>query len=129
MEFVTDVIAPALAVIVTGLASWGTAVLVAWLNTKIKNENLKIALENARGIITAAVAETSQTFVDDLKKTGDFDETMKAEALKKSIERVKTQLTAEAAQLISATTNDFDAWITAEIEKAVAESKNTTKGG
>lgn len=129
MEFVTDVIMPALAVIVTGLASWGTAVLVAWLNTKIKNENIRRALENTRGIITAAVAETSQTFVDDLKKTGDFDETMKAEALKKSIERVKTQLTEEAAQLISSTTNDFDAWITAEIERAVAESKKTTKGG
>lgn len=129
MEFVNNVIMPALAIVVTGLASWGMSVLVAWLNTKIKNENIKRALESTREIITAAVAETSQTFVDDLKKTGNFTDAMKAEALKKSIERVKTQLTAEAAQLISATTNDFDAWITAEIEKAVAESKKTAKGG
>ena len=126
MEFVNEVIIPALAIIVTGLASWGVSVLIAYLNTKIKNEKVRAAVEGARGIIVAAVAETSQTFVDDLKKTGDFSEALKAKAYEKTLARVRSQLTSEAETLIKSTTNDFDAWISAEIEKAVAESK---KGG
>ena len=126
MEFLNVVIIPALATITTGLAGWATAVLGKWLNSKIKNEQVRAAIENARDIITAAVAETSQTFVDDLKKTGNFSDALKAEAYKKTLSRVKEQLTAEAESLIKSTTNDLDAWITAEIEKAVAESK---KGG
>lgn len=126
MEFLNNVIIPALATIVTGLAGWATAALVKWLNSKVKNEQVKTAVENAREIITAAVAETAQTFVDDLKKTGDFSEALKAEAFQKTLDRVKAQLTAEAESLIKSTTNDINAWIASEIEKAVAERK---KGG
>lgn len=126
MEFVNEIIISALAIIVTGLASWGVSVLIAYLNTKIKNEKVRAAVEGAREIIVAAVAETSQTFVDDLKKTGDFSEALKAEAYEKTLARVRAQLTVEAETLIKSTTNDLDAWISAEIEKAVAESK---KGG
>ena len=99
MEFLTEVIMPALAIIVTGLATWGMTALVNWLNSKTKNERVKTAINNTLEIITAAVAETSQIFVDDLKKTGSFSETMKAEAFKMTFNRVKSQLTDEAAQL------------------------------
>ena len=126
MDFLNIVIFPALATIVTGLAAWGVSVLVAWLNTKIKNEKVRAALENARDIITAAVAETSQTFVDELKKTGEFSDALKAEAHKRTFEHVKARLTEEATKLIQGTTNDLDAWIDAEIEKAV---KNEKTGG
>lgn len=123
MEFVNEIIIPALATIATGLASWAVAALVKWLNSKIKNEQLRAALENTRGIITAAVAETAQTFVDDIKKTGDFTEALKVEAYERTLAKVKAQLTTEAETLIKSMTNDFDGWIAAEIEKAVSDSK------
>lgn len=123
MDFLNVVILPAVTTLVTGLAGWGLSVLVAWLNTKIKNEKVRDALENTRDIITAAVAETSQTFVDDLKKTGSFTDALKAEAHKKAFERVISQLTDEAKKLIETTTNDINGWIDAEIEKAVKDSK------
>lgn len=123
MEFLNTVIIPALAIIVTGLASWGISALVAWLNTKIKNEKVRTALKNTRDIIMAAVAETSQTFVDDIKKTGKFTEVLKIEAYDKTLQKVKMQLTEEATKLIATTTNDIDAWLHAEIEKAVKSSK------
>ena len=126
MEFLTTVIMPALATIVTGLAGWGVSALVAWLNTKIKNEKVRLALENTRDIITAAVSETSQTFVDDLKKAGNFTDAFKAEAYERTLAHVKAQLTEEAAKLIRTTTNDLDMWLTEEIEKAV---KNGKTGG
>lgn len=123
MEFLNSVIFPALATIVTGLAGWGVSALVSWLSTKIKNEKVRVALENTRDIIMAAVSETSQTFVDDLKKTGNFTDALKNEAYDKTLARVKAQLTDEATKLIKTTTNDLDAWLEAEIEKAVKNSK------
>ena len=123
MDFVYNVIFPALATVLTGLATWGVSVFVKWLNTKIKNEKVRTALSNARDIIAAAVAETSQTFVDDLKKTGDFSEALKVEAYNKTFSRVMDQLTDEARALIGAATGDFGAWIAAEIEKAVKDGK------
>lgn len=126
MEDIYNIILSVLATVLTGLASWGVSVLVAWINSKIKNEKVRAAIESARDIIVAAVAETSQTFVDNLKKTGDFSEALQAEAYEKTFSRVKSQLTAEAYELIKATVNDVDAWIASEIEKAVADRK---KGG
>lgn len=123
MEFVNTVIFPALATIATGLASWGVAVLVNWLNSKIKNEAIRVALKNARDIIMAEVAKTSQNFVDDLKKNGEFSPEKQAEALKMTLENVKMQLTAEAAVAVNAITSNAEEWLLAEIEKAVKSSK------
>lgn len=123
MEFLNDVIFPALATILTGLASWGVAVLVNWLNSKIKNEKARAAVENVRGIITAAVAQTAQNFVDDLKKSGEFSPERQREAFNMTFEAVKKQLTAEAAAAVNAITDDAEAWISAEIEKAVKLNK------
>lgn len=123
MEFVNTVIFPALATILTGLASWGVAVLVNRLNAKIKNEEIREALKNARDIINAEVAKTSQNFVDDLKKNGKFSPEKQAEALKMTLENVKKQLTAEAAAAVNAITDDAEEWLLAEIEKAVKSSK------
>ena len=123
MEFVNNIIFPALATVVTGLASWGVAVLVNWLNSKIKNEKVRAALKNARDIITAEVAKTAQNFVDDLKKNGAFSPAKQAEALKMTLENVKKQLTAEAAAAVNAITDDAEEWLMAEIEKAVKNSK------
>lgn len=123
MEFLNTVIFPALATILTGLASWGVAVLVNWLNSKIKNEQIRAALKNARDIISAEVAKTAQNFVDDLKKNGEFSPDKQAEALKITLKNVKKQLTAEAAVAVNAITSDAEEWLIAEIEKAVKSSK------
>lgn len=126
MNFVYMVIFPALATILTGLASYGVSVFVVWINTKIKNEKVRSAVENVRDIITAAVAKTAQNFVDDLKKNGEFVPEKQAEAFKMTLESVKAQLTAEATAAINAITSDTEAWIAAEIEKAVKNGKGST---
>ena len=123
MEFLNVVIFPALATVLTGLASWGVAVLVSYLNTKIKNDKVRGAVENVRDIITAAVAQTAQNFVDDLKKNGEFSPAMQREAFSKTFERINRQLTVEAAEAVNEITDDAQAWLVAEIEKAVKNSK------
>lgn len=123
MEFVTSVVFPALATILTALASWGVTAFVKWVNSKIKNEKVKQAIEQAQGIINSAVATISQTYVDELKKSGKFDEAAKGAAMQKTLTLVKEQLTKEATELIGTATNDVTLWINTQIEKAVRESK------
>lgn len=123
MEFVYNVIFPALATVLTGLATWGVTVLVNWLNSKVKNEKVRASLTDVRDIIAAAVAETAQNFVDDLKKNGAFSPAKQQEAFTMTLEKVKKLLTAEAAEAINAITDDAEAWLAAEIEKAVKDSK------
>lgn len=123
MEIIYEILIPALAAIVTGLTSWAVAAFVKWLNSKIKNEAVKTALENTQGIITAAVSEVSQIFVDELKKTGKFDEAAKKEAYEMALSRVRAQLTEEAAELIKTVYVDIDAWLQMQIEKTVRDTK------
>ena len=123
MEFVNIVIFPALATVLTGVASYGVAVLIGWLNSKIKNEKIRAALNNARDIIEAEVAETAQIFVDDLKKNGEFSPEKQRVAFSMTLERINKQLTAEAAAAVNEITDDAQAWLIAEIEKAVKNSK------
>lgn len=123
MEFLAEVVFPALAVIISGLATWGVVAFTNWLNTKIKNDEVKESIAEVRDIIVAAVAETSQIFVDDLKAEGLFTDAAKKEAYQATLERVLIQLTAKGKQAIESVTNDVDLWLEAEIEKAVKESK------
>ena len=123
MEFVTNVIFPALATILTALASWGVSAFVKWLNSKIKSEKVRQAMEQTQCIITGAVATISQTYVDELKKTGKFDEAAKSLALQNAFDMVENQLTAETRELIGTVTDDITVWINTQIEKAVRESK------
>lgn len=123
MEFINIVIFPALATVLTGVASYGVAVFIAWLNSKIKNEKIRVALNNARDIIEAEVAATAQYFVDDLKKNGEFSPAKQREAFKMTLERINRQLTEEAAEAVNEITDDAQAWLIAEIEKAVKNSK------
>ena len=124
MEFINLVIFPALAAVLTGFVSWGVTVFVAWLNTKIKNDKIHETLNNVRDIIAAEVAATAQRFVDNLKKNGEFSPEKQREAFLLTLDSIKMQLTAEAAEVINEITDDAGAWLLAEIEKAV---KNSTK--
>lgn len=123
MEFVNLVIFPALITILTGVFSYGVTVLVDLLKEKTKNEKIRAALDNARDIIAAEVAATAQIYVDDLKKNGEFSTAKQREAFSRTLERIERQLTAEAADAVNEITDDAQAWLIAEIEKAVKNSK------
>lgn len=123
MEIVNTILLPVLATIITGLASWGVSALVGWLKTKINNENLQRALTTVGGIITATVNETSQTYVDELKKVGKFDAEAQKFAFNKTYEAIVNQLTVEQMDALKSVCNDVDAWLKSKIESTVAENK------
>lgn len=123
MNIVTDIILPALATIITGLASWGASALVAWLNSKIKNANLQAALETAQNIVTATVYEVTQTYVDSLKKAGKFDAEAQETAFKMAYNTIIEQLTDKQKTALQSVCTDVEAYIKTLIESTVKLTK------
>ena len=65
----TEILFSILGVILTGLASWGTTVLIQWLNTKIKNKELAAFAATILTVVNSAVKATYQSYVEGLKGT------------------------------------------------------------
>ena len=62
-----NILFTALGIIITGLATWLSSVLVKFLNEKIKDKQLTKWLTQIVDIITSAVKFTYQTYVEELK--------------------------------------------------------------
>lgn len=89
----------------------------------IKTEQAKKYYDMACDAVIAAVAETMMTFVDELKKSGNWN----SDTAKKAFDIAK----AKALQIMGAAVlrampeivNDFEAWLTAQIEAATLSMK------
>ena len=97
--------------------------LVYVIRNKIQNETLANYIEDAIGILYAAVDCTNQTFVDELKKEGRFDKEAQIEAFNRSKELVMNLLSEAAKQAIIKSCGDLESWVRMQIESAVAEAK------
>ena len=92
---VLNIILSAVSILVTGLVSWGVGLLISWLNSKIKDQDLARHLTAVTQIVTDAVMNVFQSFVDTLKKNGNFDEVAQKEAKDRAMEIIMNQLTPE----------------------------------
>lgn len=111
-----------LGTILTGLAAWGISMLTAWVNSKIKDEKMRVVVTNVSMVISAAVATTNQTFVDALKKEGKFDKEAAAKAFKITKEAVMKQLTEDVKKLIEQHYGDVEEYVMTQIEEHVRSS-------
>lgn len=82
---------PALALILTSIASWVGTVIIKYLTDKRDDRKLKEALERANKEIMAAVSSVMQTFVNSLKEGKNWTEETGKEA------QLKAYLAAKAA--------------------------------
>lgn len=74
--------------------------------------------------ITDAVSATSQTFVDALKKTGNFTEEKWAEAAQKALEACLSSISPAAKAFAEASYGDVNAYLKNKIEAEVRKQKN-----
>lgn len=109
--------------VVAGFIGKGVKALGQYLGTKTENDTAKKYLNNAATAISTAVAHTSQTYVDALKKSGTFSKENQEAALQKSLEEAKKLLTAEAAAFLKTAYGDLDAYLIANIEAEVRTQK------
>ena len=124
---VLNIILSAVSIVITGLASWGVSVLINWMNSKIKDQKLAGYLTTITQIITDAVMNVFQSFVETLKTNGKFDEKAQAEAKQKAIDIIMTQLTPELKDYITNNFGDMKEWISNKIESVIYSLKATNK--
>ena len=82
---------PALALILTSIASWVGTVIIKYLTDKRDDRKLKEALERANKEIMAAVSSVMQTFVNSLKEGKNWTEETGKEAQLKAYLAAKSR--------------------------------------
>jgi predicted PurR-regulated permease PerM len=123
MEYVFS----ALGILITGLVTWGTAVLVKWLNTKIANKEVAGFAATIVTVVGNAVKATYQAYVQAIKGTNLWTSDAQKEALKYALETSKAELTEGAINYIKETHGDVDKYLTTLIESILYDLKNGSK--
>ena len=124
---VLNIILSAVSILVTGLASWGVGVLISWMNKKIKDQTLVKHLTAVTQIVTDAVMNVFQSFVETLKTNGTFDEKAQAEAKERALSIINSQLTEELVAYIKDNYGDVQEWLSNKIESVIYTLKATNK--
>ena len=90
---------------------------------EIDNTYVKNTFKEVTDIILNVVDTVTQTFVDDLKKEGSFDETKQKEALEKAINQAKEMTNEDGVNLVLEKYGDLDAFIRLTIEAYIQSTK------
>ena len=122
-----EILLTVLGTILTGLASWGTATLIAWLNSKIKNKKLAAFATTILTVVNAAVKATYQSYVEGLKGTDMWTKDAQEKALKMALDTAKEELTTEALDYIQEQHGDINVYLTTLIESVLYDLKNGNK--
>ncbi len=105
--------------------------LIAYLRKKaaevtanIENQTVRFYIEEANEIVFQAVETLFQTYVDDLKKKGQFTREAQLEAFNRAKDITLQLLSAEAREILIEIYGDLDLWIKTKIEQAVKQNKD-----
>ena len=123
----TNIIFSVIGIVFTGLASWGTAVLIKWLNSKIKDKELAAFATTITTVVGNAVKAVTQTYVDSLKGTDAWTKEAQEKALQMALETAKSELTDEALTYIELQHGDIDKYLVTLIESTLFNLKNQIK--
>lgn len=122
-QMVLNIIEVAINSIIIPLLAWGVKSLVDWLKSKTDNALIEKYIDFASGAVDIAVKETTQTYVDSLKKQGKFDAEAQKEAFNKTFNTAKNLLTEMSVDAIEIVYGDVDEWLKSKIESTIAENK------
>ena len=118
-EIILNIISVVVTAVILPLISYAGARLIAWLNTKIKDENAKQQLTVATDIVTNAVRSVFQTYVEALKKNGTFDNESQKVALIKAKDDALAQMSDEIKEYITKNYGNLETWIITQIESTI----------
>ena len=121
---IQNILLSALGVIITGLATWLSTYIVKLLDEKIKDKQFARWLSQIIEIITNAVKCTYQTYVEALKDENMFTKEAQEEALKRTLQSVKSQLSQESIKFIEDNFGDVEKWLIEKIESIIYSLKN-----
>ena len=120
---ILNILLTALSIVVTSLVSWAVALLIQYLNNKIKDKRAAKWMTEITLIITNAVQNVFQSFVDTLKKEGKFDEKAQKEARERAITIIKSQMRDELISYVINNYGDLEDWLNSQIEAIIYQLK------
>ena len=123
-QILLNIIAALVTCIVLPLISFLGIKWSQWLSTKIKNVKGKVLIERASQIVLDAVRCTFQTYVEALKKAGNFDKDAQIYAFNLAKDTALKQLGDDAKEYISENYGDLQEWLKTEIEASINKLKN-----
>lgn len=97
--------------------------LVTLIKSKVKNEKLNHVISELGDTVISSVDYINQTFVDQLKKDGKFDEKAQKEALSRAIMTVLNTLTNNTKKILEKEGIDINLLIEKLIEAYINEKK------
>lgn len=125
-EFLTTLLQAVLVAAVPVCAAFigkGLKALAAYLGQKTESDMAKRFLNAVADAVSTAVTYTSQTYVDALKKSGEFTKENQKEALSRAVDKAKTLLTQEAIEYLEAAYGSLERYLEGRIEAEVRNQK------
>lgn len=101
----------------------GIKALADYLGQKSESDEAKRFLVAVADAVSTAVTYTSQTYVDALKKSGEFTKENQEGALKVAIAKAKTLLTEEAIKYLEGAYGSLERYLEGRIEAEVRNQK------
>ncbi|ANU55024.1 hypothetical protein I5Q82_04740 [Acutalibacter muris] len=101
----------------------GIKALADYLAQKSESDEAKRFLVAVADAVSTAVTYTSQTYVDALKKSGEFTKENQEGALKVAIAKAKTLLTEEAIKYLEGAYGSLERYLEGRIEAEVRNQK------
>lgn len=93
------------------------------LKERTEREKVREYLDQIKEVVETAVSCTSQTYVDSLKKGGEFNREEQKAALLKSLESARSSISPSVQSFILETYGDLDKYLTQLIEAEVRKQK------
>lgn len=125
-----DILVKLLYILVTGCGTAVTTFLcvllkskISELSSKIKNTKLTKYINAATEVVTKAVLDVSQTYVDALKNTGEFTKEAQVIAKEKAIDIATKLITEDGKKAVEEIYGDFSIWLSTTIESNVKKNK------
>ena len=112
---------------VTFCVQKGISLLVEMATDKIKSDKIDRIVREIGNAVSDAVAVCNQTYVDDLKKAGKFDEKAQKEALKRALSAAIKSLSSDAMEYIKDNYGDTTDYLEDKIHATIGENKQAKK--
>lgn len=114
-EYINEILSVIITAFIIPLLTYLSSEAIKLLQEKVA----ELKIKKAEKVVQDAVAEVAQTFVDPLKKIGEFTADAELAAFNKAFELATKLINEDTQKLIADIHNNFDSWLHAKVEAAV----------
>lgn len=129
-ELLKEFLLTFLTALATGLAAVIIKLItakIAYITAKTQDEKkIRFLTWLEEDVIVKCINTTTQTYVDELKKQGNFNADAQKIAMEKTTEAILTVLTEADKELLETYVDDISTWITTRVESYMQSLKDVT---